>query len=194
MRLNFRRIGIFLLILALSVGFGFGFDAVATAIEKKQSPMPASLTEDVQKNAKEFGIPEHILWGFIKAQSDFSSNKVDSDGSIGLMQLTAEEYTMIAETVLKEPVGDAALLYAPQPNLRFGSAYLSYLFHRYGIWETAFAAYEVGTDTVDGWLLDKSLLGTDQNLATIPDARAKALAKDALRAAENYKRLYFENS
>ena len=193
MKLNFRRVGIFLLIVALSIGFGFGFDAIATAVEKHQYPIAPSLEQDVRANAEEFGIPEHILWGFIKVQSDFSSNRVAEDGSIGLMQLTPEEYSMINETILKESAKDAALLYAPLPNLRSGTAYLSYLFHRYGVWETAFAAYEVGTKTVDAWLLDESLLGDTQILTTIPDERAATFAKNVTRAADYYKRLYFEN-
>ena len=193
MKLNLRRIGIFLLLIAISVGFGFSFDAVATAIEKHNYPIESSLAEDIRSNAREFGIPEHILWGFIKVQSDFSSNKLGTDGSIGLMQLSPDEYARINESVLKEEAKDPALLYAPLPNLRAGSAYLSYLFHRYGVWETAFAAYEVGTDTVDAWLLNDHLLGADKTLATIPDARAASFAEEVSCAADHYKRLYFES-
>lgn len=193
MKFNLRRVIILLLLIALSVGVGISFDAVATAVEKHNYPMDPTLADDLRSNAQEFGIPEHILWAFVKVQSDFSSNKVSKDGSIGLTQLTPEEYSMITESILKEDAKDAALLYAPLPNLRCGTAYLSYLFHRYGVWETAFAAYEVGTDTVDAWLLDEALLGERGTLATIPDAHADDFAKEVSRAADNYKRLYFES-
>ena len=193
MRLNLRRIGIFFFLIAVSIGVGFSFDAIATALEKHRYPMEETVAADIRSNAQEFGIPEHILWGFVSAQSDFSSNKVSGDGSIGLMQLTPDEYSMINETILKEDAKDTELLYAPLPNLRAGSAYLSYLFHRYGVWETAFAAYEVGTDTVDAWLLDEALLSENGTLATIPDKQAAALAAQASTAADYYKRLYFES-
>ena len=193
MKLNLRRIVIFLLLIALSVGVGIGVDAIATAVEKHNYPLEESLKEDIRTNAQEFGIPEHILWGFVKTQSDFSSNKLSADGSIGLMQLTPDEYTHVTQTILKEEASDPALLYAPLPNLRVGSAYLSYLFQRYGVWETAFAAYEVGTEAVDAWLLDGELLGENKTLATIPDAHAAAFTKKVQRAADNYKRLYFES-
>ena len=77
MKLNLRRIVIFLLLIALSVGVGIGVDAIATAVEKHNYPMEESLKEDIRTNAQEFGIPEHILWGFVKTQSDFSSNAFD---------------------------------------------------------------------------------------------------------------------
>ena len=191
MKLNLGRISIFLLLIALSIGFGFAFDAIATAVEKSNYPMEDSIATDVHNTAKEFGIPENILWGFIKTQSDFSSNKVSSDGSIGLTQLTPDQYLMISKEILKEPSQETELLYAPVPNLRCGAAYLSYLFHRYGVWEVAIAAYEAGTETVDAWLLDDALIGEDGNLITIPDENAAKTAKDTLHAADYYKRLYF---
>ncbi|MBE6589923.1 MAG: lytic transglycosylase domain-containing protein [Ruminococcaceae bacterium] len=193
MKLNLRRILIFLLIVALSVGFGFAFDAIATAVEKSTYPLSESYREDVRANAEEFGIPEHILWGFVKTQSDFSSNKVSSDGSIGLTQLTPDEFFMISKDILGEPTEQAELLYAPSANLRCGAAYLSSLYHRYGVWETAFAAYEVGTETVDAWLLDPTLLGDNGILAKIPDENAARFAKETAKACEYYKRLYFES-
>ncbi len=191
MKLNLGRICIFCLLIVLSVAFGLGFDAIATAVEKSNYPMDDSIASDMHNVAEEFGIPEHILWGFIKAQSDFSSNKVGNDGSIGLTQLTPDEFLKISEDILQEPTQESALLYAPVPNLRCGTAYLSFLFHKYGIWEVAIAAYEVGTETVDAWLLDEALIGEDGNLTSIPDTQAAKLAKDTLQAADHYKRLYF---
>ena len=193
MRLNFRHFLIFLLIVLASVGFGIGFDAVATAIEKHTYPIDESLSADVSANAAEFGIPEAVLWGFVHTQSRFSSTKVSADGSIGLTQLTPEEFSMILEDVLKEEAQSADMLYAPKTNLRCGAAYLSYLYHRYGKWETAFAAYEIGTDTVDAWLLDPTLTDEHGTLARIPDESLAEHAKKAVSACEYYQRLYYES-
>ncbi len=191
--LNFRRVLIFLLLIALSVGFGIGFDAVATAIERHTYPINESFKEDIAANAEEFGIPEPILWGFVHTQSGFSSNKVSEDESIGLTQLTPAEFEMIQTELLKEPAQNADMLYAPTANLRCGAAYLSFLYHRYGVWETAFAAYEAGVETVDAWLLDPTLVGEHGTLETIPDEAIAAFARDAQNACDYYQRLYFES-
>ena len=191
MKINLRRILIVFLLAVISIGFGIGFDAVATAIEKHNYSLDENFESEIRANAEEFGIPEAILWGFVRTQSNFSSNKVSEDGSIGLTQLTPEEFEMIRTTVLKEEAQSAEMLYAPKTNLRYGAAYLSFLYHRYGVWETTFAAYEAGTETVDEWLLDPTL--TDENgiLVAIPDPDVEAFAKKAADACDNYKRLYF---
>ena len=192
MRLNFRHFLIFFLILLCSVGFGIGFDTVATAVEKHAYPIDEGISADVAANAAEFGIPESVLWGFVHTQSGFSSNKVSEDGSIGLTQLTAEEFSMILSEILKEDPQSADMLYAPKTNLRCGAAYLSYLYHRYGKWETAFAAYEVGTDTVDAWMLDPILVDALGTLRKIPDETLSEHAKKTVTACDLYQRLYFE--
>ena len=193
MKLTLRHLLIFLLLAAISVGFGLGFDTVATAMEKHAYPCPEEFQADIAANAAEFGIPEAILWGFIHTQSDFSSNKVGADGSIGLSQLTPEEFEMIRTSILKEDAQSADMLYAPKTSLRYGAAYLSFLYHRYGVWETAFAAYEAGTETVDAWLLDSSLTDENGNLVTVPDADVAAIAEKTTSACEYYQRLYYSS-
>ena len=91
MKINLRRILIVCLLAVISVGFGLGFDAVATAIEKHTYPIDEDFAAEIRANAEEFGIPEAILWGFVRTESNFSSNKVSEDGSIGLTQLTGRE-------------------------------------------------------------------------------------------------------
>jgi len=191
--MNFKRLLIFLLLVALSVGFGIGFDAVATAIEKHTYPINDDFREDISAFAAEFGVPEAILWGFIHTQSGFSSNKVSQDGSIGLSQLTPEEFQMIQERILKEGEQSADMLYSPKVSLRCGAAYLSFLYHRYGVWKTVFAAYEVGTETVDGWLADPTLTDENGTLATIPDASLASIVQKALDACDAYSHLYFKS-
>ena len=191
--MNFKRLLILLLLIVLSIGVGIGFDAVATAIEMHAYPINDDFREDISANADEFGIPEPILWGFIHTQSAFSSNKVSNDGSIGLSQLTPEEFQMIQTQLLKEGEQSSDMLYSPKVNLRCGAAYLSFLYHRYGAWLTAFAAYEVGTDTVDTWLSDPDLVDEHGMLKAIPEASVAELASKALDACDTYSRLYFES-
>lgn len=190
MKLTLQRVIAFLLLIALSVGFGFGFDAVATAIEKRNHPRPDSLALNVSANAKEFGIPEPILWAVICECSDFASNALGEDGAIGLMQITPARYEEICEILEEEPL-DTGILYDPETNLRLGAAYISHLYRRYGVWDTVFAAYYAGVEATDAWLRDEETvtpLGTLQNLPKDTERFIKRI-NDSVKL---YGKLYYE--
>ena len=191
MKFNARSFAIIAAILVLSIGFGLAFDGIATAIEKKQYPLSPRYANNIQKVSEEYGIPEVILWAIVRTESGFSSNLEGEDGGIGLMQLTPDEFAMIQTDILKEAPQDAGLLYDPQKNLACGAAYLSFLYQRYGVWETVFAAFDAGTDTVDAWLANPTYateLGTLQN---IPNAKTARFVRDVEKARELYIKLYF---
>ena len=191
MKFNARSLAIIAAILVLSIGFGFAFDGIATAIEKKQYPLSQRYAQDIREVAAEYGIPEVILWAIVKTESNFSSNREGDDGGIGLMQLTPEEFAMIQSDILHITPEDKGLLYDPQKNLQCGTAYLSYLYQRYGVWETVFAAFDAGVEAVDAWLANPAYateLGTLQN---IPKAKTARFVRDVEKARELYIKLYF---
>ena len=191
MKFNLRHVIAFLLLIALSIGFGFGFDAIATAIEESNHPRPEELNESVVENAKAFGIPEAVIWSTVKNGSDFASNAVSDRGEIGLMQISPERFDRICTELLSENP-DARMLYDPETNLRAGSAWISYLYGRYGIWEHVYAAYFAGTEQVDAWLGDASLLSEQGVLTDIPDEATAAYVEDMTDAVECYTKLYYQ--
>ena len=191
MKFNAKSLAIVAAILVLSIGFGFAFDSIATAIEKKQYPLSQRYAEDIREVAAEYGIPEVILWAIVRTESNFSSNREGEDGGIGLMQLTPDEFAMIQTDILKVPPEDKGLLYDPQKNLQCGAAYLSYLYQRYGVWETVFAAYDAGTATVDAWLADSEHVTELGTLKNIPSQRTARFVRDVMKAHEFYIKLYF---
>lgn len=192
MKMNLRHAVALLLLIALSVGFGFAFDAVATAIEKSQYPQSEDLKPLVAESAAEFGLPETVLWAFIRNESGFQSSLVTSDGSIGLMQLTPEQFSYICTEVLGEEEKSSDLLYAPATNLRYGAALVSSLYKRYGVWENVYAAYFAGIEQVDRWMRDPALLTPQGRLSEIPDPETAAYVERMLRAVEQYSQLYYE--
>ena len=192
MKLNLRHVTIFLILLALSVGFGFGFDAVCTAVERHNHPRPTTLAASVESNAAEFGIPESILWATVKTGSDFASNAISPTGEIGLMQLTPTQFNFICTTLLEGAPLDAGLLYEPETNLRAGSAWLSYLYGKYGVWEHVFVAYHLGTEATDAWLADPAHVNARGELLEFPTRAAEQYAKDTARAVEFYNQLYYQ--
>jgi len=183
-KLTSRHLLILGAILLLSICFGVAFDAVATAIDKKNHPMPNSLSASVERYADEFGVPETVLWATVKEQSDFSSNLAGEDGAIGLMQISPELYELICREILAEDPLDAGILYDPETNLRIGAAYLSYLYQRYGVWDAVFAAYHARLEPTSLW-------------ETIPEeilsqSETQSYVKRMNKSVRIYSELYYE--
>lgn len=191
MRLNLKHLLIFVLILAASIGFGFAFDGIMTALEKHSHPRPAEFAEDIAQNAEEYGLPEAILWAAVCVESDFASNAKSNDGSIGLMQLHPDRFAYIRETILSLPPAEDGMLYDPATNLQSGAAYLSYLYQRYGVWETVFAAWATDESTVDAWLKDPTYSEDGGTLSTIPDSAAAEFVAKMKDAVALYTSLYY---
>jgi len=191
MKFNARSLAIIAAILVLSIGFGFAFDGIATAIEKNQYPLSPRYANDIREVATEYGIPEVILWAIVRTESNFSSNYEGEDGGIGLMQLTPDEFTMIQSDILHITPEDKGLLYDPQKNLQCGAAYLSYLYERYGVWETVFAAFDAGIASVDAWLATPEYVTELGTLKNIPSTKTARFVRDVEKARELYINLYF---
>lgn len=191
MKFNARSFAIIAAILVLSIGFGFAFDGVATAIEKKQYPLSPRYAEDIRNAAEKYGIPEVVLWAIVQTESGFASNLEGKDGGIGLMQLTPDTFAMIQTDILKETPEDKGRLYDPEKNLECGAAYLSFLYQRYGVWETVFAAFDAGTDAVDAWLANSEYVSELGTLKNIPNTATARFVQDVVDARELYIKLYF---
>ena len=192
MKWNIWRTAALLGLLVLSVGFGFAYDAVATVVEKNGHPRPAHLQESVQTHADVYGVPEPIVWAVLSSGSGFASNAVSESGAVGLMQITPAQFTHIFNDILKKEVPDTGLLYDPETNLSCGVAYLSHLYERYGVWELTLAAYRAGSDTVDAWLADPQYTNEQGILERIPNAEVSAFVKEVTKAADLYRKLYYE--
>lgn len=188
MKPAFRKALILVGLLLLSVGFGLLFDAVMTSIERHRYPMPEEYREQIAVCADEYGVPETILWALVRNGSDFASNAKNGD-RVGLTQLTAEEFSFVCTEVWGEEERDAGLLYDPETSLRAGAAYLSWLYRRYGVWDTVYAAYHAGTTAVDRWsLTEADSLGR----INFPDEATADFVDEMNTAVEYYAKLYFQ--
>ena len=128
----------------------------------------------------------------MRTQSRFVSNAVSDDGRIGLTQLDPELFDFICTELLEKDQLESGMLYDPATNIEAGAAYLSYLYEKYGVWDTVYAAYVAGTDAVDAWLANEELVTPQGTLASIPDSDAARYVKDMRRAVELYYELYYE--
>ena len=188
MRKGFLHTLIVCLILAVSVGFGFLFDFMLTRSEYRKYPQ--DYAEEVSEYADLCGIPRSLLYAVIHTESGFAASLASEDGAVGLMQITKETYGKICDLLPDGATTDPAVLYDPEVNVKSGAYWLQYLYIRYGSWDTALAAYRVGTDTVDAWLADETLTDKDGALVKIPDAEVTSYLSRIQKTRAVYERLY----
>ena len=86
--------------------------------------------------------------------------------------------------------GEIGLLYDPETSIRYGTYLLSFLFDRYGNWETVYAAYNAGLGNVDEWLEDPAYIDENGVLDSIPFKETRTYVRRVSSARSVYERLY----
>jgi len=178
-------------IIVASVAVGFIYDAVMNRAEAKDYPREYS--EYVEKWAKEYGVPEYIVYSVIKAESDFDPNTVSSADAVGLMQIRAAESSNTFEYIAGM-VGDKydpSLHFDPNTNIKYGTYYLSYLYSKFDNWSTVFAAYNGGEGNVSKWLKDPTCSLDGKTLYRIPFTETSNYVKKVNGYCKAYRRLYY---
>ena len=69
---------------------------------------------------------------------------------------------------------------------------MSVLLKKYGNRDTAVAAYNAGTTTVDGWLQDPSISPDGKTLTNIPYEETAAYVERVGHAYDLYQKLYYQ--
>ena len=178
-----------LIILVVSIALGGVFELICLGAERISHPR--KFADTVSTYAAQSGVPEAVVFAMIKAESGFDSTKKSEGGEIGLMQLTPQLYERLA-TEARDPGMNAAALYDPDTNIRYGTMYLSILYQKYGMWSTVYAAWYSGEDAVDAWLQNASYVDPDfGTLQQIPDKKTAKAVKKVVRAQSVYEKLYY---
>lgn len=130
--------------------------ALAEGLGGRRRRAETKYTDLILRAADEFSVPFPLIYAVIRAESDFREDAVSPAGAVGLMQLMPETYLYVGGELLNEDPAPASIAY-PAVNIRYGTAYLSYLLSRFPVFETAIAAYNAGEARVSDWLSDKEL-------------------------------------
>ena len=146
-----------LIVIAIAILFGFLFDFVVTQIEYAIYRKPAEYQGFVTKYSTEYGVPENLVYAVIKTESGFDPAAVSENEAVGLMQITKTTFEDIRDRLLNDRHMDAGMRYDPETNIKYGVKYLSYLYGKFGHWDTAILAYFEGETRVAEWLEDASL-------------------------------------
>lgn len=146
-----------IIILLVAILFGFAFDFVVSQIEYAIYRKPQEYQGFVTKYSTEYGVPENLVYAVMKTESGFDPAAVSEDEAVGLMQLTKSTFEDIRDRLLNDRYMDAGMRYDPETNIKYGTKYLSYLYGKFGHWDTAIVAYFEGETRVSEWLDDASL-------------------------------------
>ncbi len=190
MKNGLRRAVAALLILALSIGIGYAYDRVRDLIDRRI--YPREYQSYVERYSAEFGVPEHIVYAVIKAESNFESNAVSIAGAVGLMQLMPDTFRWLCDRQGEQL--DDGMLYDPETNIRYGVYYLSYLYTEFGLWNSVFAAYNAGPTRVREWTADTRYADENGALTDIPFEETRVYVEKVEEAADLYAKLYTESA
>ncbi len=147
---------------------------------------PLRYTELVEKYADQNNLDPYLVYGVIKAESNFIHD-AHSGVARGLMQITDSTAEWIAGKMgLKD--FEPALLDDPAWNIQMGCYYLRYLLDYYGDRELALAAYNAGMGNVDRWLADEAHSADGETLDNIPFGETREYVK----RVEKYTKIYRE--
>lgn len=155
------------------------------------SRYPIKFSQEVSSAAKEFDIPEQLIYAVIHTESSFNPNAVSRANAKGLMQLTDDTNEWVA-SMLGETTksGD---IFEPKINIRRGSYLLSYLINEFQDLETALAAYNAGIGRVRGWLKEPEISYDGKKLSNIPITETHEYVKKVLSAKLKYETIYYSN-
>lgn len=146
---------------------------------------PMRYQQYVSYYADMYGVPQEIVYAVIRTESKFDPDAVSRAGARGLMQLMPETYRAVASAIGRVP--DECLAFDPGMNIQCGVYLLSRLYCKYGVWETAFAAYNAGETAVDRWLTDDRY-SHDGHLTKIPYGETERYVKRVRYAVNVYQK------
>ena len=176
---------VFVLILIMSLLVAVIGNALVDDIYKLV--YPEKYHSIVSKYAREFSVPEELVFAIIKVESDFDPEVVSSADARGLMQMLPSTYYWLA-TKLGDSNPDEKLLFDPETNIRYGTYYLQYLYSRFGTWEKAIIAYNWGEGNFSEFLDEEGYASGDYD--SIPVKETRNYIKKVMHHWKKYEELY----
>ena len=180
---------VLVVLLLASIAFGFAYDFAVGKIERAEHPR--EYADLVTSAANRYGVPEAMIYAVIKTESSFDPNAVSRSGAMGLMQLMPSTFEDLTNNFLKENL-ESDNITDPATNIKYGVYYLSWLYSKFGNWETVAAAYNKGIGEVQKWLQNPEYSDDGITLKYIPASETRAYVRKVSDAKETYERLYYK--
>ncbi len=151
---------------------------------------PRAYAEHVETYTKKFTVPEELVWGIMRAETNYRRDAISPVGALGLMQVMPFTGHKVA-TLLGEKSFSAPLLLQPETSVKIGSRYLKRLMDRFeNTIPLVAAGYNAGPHRVKNWLSSFGNLETDEFIEHIPFLETRNYVKRVVSNAYIYSRLY----
>ena len=150
---------------------------------------PIAFSGEVASAAKEFDLPEELIYAVILTESSFDPNAISHANAKGLMQLTDDSNEWTALILREKP--EIERIFEPEMNIRRGCCLLSYLIREFGSVETALAAYNAGIGRVKNWLQLEEYSKNGVTLDKIPISETRNYVEKVIKSRDKYQKLHF---
>lgn len=151
---------------------------------------PRAYSSHVTKFSKQFDIPAELIWGIMRAESQYKKDVVSPVGALGLMQVMPGTGQKVSG-LLNENGFEAKKLLEPETGIKIGSKYLQRLMRKFESNVALVAAgYNAGPHRVKGWLASFGQLDLDEFVEHIPFLETRNYVKKVISNYQVYAHLY----
>jgi peptidoglycan lytic transglycosylase len=151
---------------------------------------PRPYWTELKRYSQQNELDPFLVASLIRQESEFNPGAVSRADALGLMQLLPNTGRKVAHELRVRRFSSDQLL-TPNFNMQLGTKYFRNLVDYFGgRTEYALAAYNAGTDRVQGWLADGSYRSPDEFVESIPFTETREYVQAILRNTAIYKRLY----
>ncbi len=173
-----------------------------TKLREKELPQifwkryfPLVFKEDIDSQAKVFGIDPLMATSVIRQESMFDHNSMSIVGARGLMQIMPDTGKKYFHFENDKPKFQPNILFDPMVNIRIGTEYLRELNSRYnGNWVKILSCYNAGPDAVAEWEARfPETKDPDEFVERVPYPETRNFIKRVLRNRGVYRALYEKN-
>ncbi len=149
---------------------------------------PAAYTEEIKQYSEVYDLDPHMVMAMINVESRFDKNAISEKGAQGLMQVTPETGTWVAEQ-MQLPYQTEEELVKPVNNIRIGTWLIRHYIDRYdGNINRALAAYNAGPSVVDEWL-QQGIVIDEREYSGIPYPETRHYIKKVRSQTNVYRRI-----
>ncbi len=176
-------------VLKRAVPLYFAMDLEALPRPYWEDLFPRPWWPDLKKYSSNNGLDPFLVASLIRQESEFNPDAISHANAFGLMQVLPSTGRKLARS-MRVRFSNQQLL-VPDYNLQLGTRYFRELVdHFNGHVEYALAAYNAGTDRVEGWLASGKYRDATEFVESIPFTETREYVQSVLRNATVYKRLY----
>lgn len=158
---------------------------MGSGIILKEKVFPTKYSNYVAEYSKKYDVNPMLVFAIMKAESNFNENAKSKKDARGLMQITGDTGTWIAEQIGVKDF-NVDMLNEPEVSIEFACWYLNNLSSEFDSEDLVIAAYNAGRGNVQKWLASEQHSKDGQSLDYIPFKETDKYVKKV----NTYKNIY----